>query len=458
MKICRRALNFIQIYNGKGYVRSCSWLKGGGCIGNIIEQDIPSIMHGEKAAAIWGPMLEGDYSICDVDNCPYVANDTIEKNLIEIDEIPDYPDWIYLAYEGKCNYACTCCSSSSHMRDAREHDYTENYKIINERIKEILPHVKRIAAHGTGELFVSPYTLEVLSNWEPSCPIEEASVSLETNGSLFDEEHWKKIENLGKYNLGVAITVMSFDEITYQYLSGVSYPISKIESNLRFVKSLREKGIINHLEIATVVQEANFREMPEFARRCLEEFGADSVRMRCITKNGSPQEKNVQWFMDPRNPEHPYYSMYCKVFEHPIFKDPRVNMWSGGLPSLQGVCPGEKDSWIKDRAISLLSDGITAEKFLKVCQGKEVVIYGLGAIGKLLISLYADQISIVGAIDNAAKQPGCYKGVSCFKACDWDGKADIVVVTTYEGWDEIKESLVAGGYDGEIYCMADPSQ
>ncbi len=458
MKICKRALNFVQIYNDAGDVRVCGWLKGGGCIGNIIEQDIPSIMHGEKAAAIWGPMFEGDYSICQIDDCPLKANGTIEENSIEIDEIPDYPESIYLAYEGKCNYACTCCSSSGHMRDARENNYTENYKIINERIKDILPHVKQISAHGTGELFVSPYVLEVLSSWEPSCPVEEASVALETNGSLFDEKHWKKIENLGQYNLGVTITVMSFDEITYQYLSGCSYPISKIEDNLRFVKSLREKGIINRLTLSTVVQEANFREMPEFTRRCLEEFGADYVRMRCIVKYGSPQTKNICWFMDPRNPEHPYYGMYCKVFEHPIFKDPRVLMWSGGLPSLQGACPGDKDGWVKNKAFSLLSGGADSKRLVEICKDKKVAVYGLGVLGKLLLSEYADRINFVGAIDNSPRETGCYKGVNCTKAKDWNGEADLVIVTLYDGYDKIREELIASGFGGEIFCMAQPCQ
>ena len=66
---------------------------------------------------------------------------------------------------------------------------------------------------------------------------------LETNGSLFDEEHWKQIENLGKYKLNVAITIMSFEESVYQHLSGVNYPIEKIENNLRYVKNFARKGL-----------------------------------------------------------------------------------------------------------------------------------------------------------------------------------------------------------------------
>ena len=53
-----------------------------------------------------------------------------------------------------------------------------------------------------------------------------------SNGSMFNKNQWEEIANLGQYNLHVAITVMSFEEHTYQILSGTRLPISQIESNL----------------------------------------------------------------------------------------------------------------------------------------------------------------------------------------------------------------------------------
>ena len=180
----------------------------------------------------------------------------------------------------------------------------QRFDKIEEELKKVFPHVKEISANGQGELFASKRTLKMLSEWKPLAPAKECKVSLETNGSLFDEEHWKQIENLGQYNLSVSVTVMSFDEYTYQQLSGVRYPISRIENNLRFIKSLREKGIINYLELATVVQERNFRQLPDFTRRCIEEFGADEVRLRYFLPWGK-YSADIEWFADVRNPYHP---------------------------------------------------------------------------------------------------------------------------------------------------------
>ncbi len=339
MKICERGMGWLQIINEEGDVRACSWNKDN-YIGNILKDDWDTILNGKRMKEFQKPLLDGTYTNCLVDNCPFLVNDKMDEHMVEYEENIKYPRELWLAYEGKCNYNCTCCTSHMHMEDAKKNDYSENYRIIAEKLEPVLPNVKVISANGRGELFASVHLLDILSKWNPE-HAEDCGALLETNGALFDESHWEKIKNLGKYNLSVAITVMSFDELTYQFLSGCKYPIEKIESSLRFVKSLREQGVINHLELATVLQEYNFREMPEFTRRCIEEFGADSVRIRPIRRGGR-FPKAFQWFMDVRNPKHPYYEDYKKIMQDPIFKDPHVVLWSGDEDSDMGDYPGRE--------------------------------------------------------------------------------------------------------------------
>ena len=47
--------------------------------------------------------------------------------------------------------------------------------------------------------------------------------------------NWEKIKNLGKHELTVAITVHSFEQDTYQYLSGTNLPVSQVIDNLKFI-------------------------------------------------------------------------------------------------------------------------------------------------------------------------------------------------------------------------------
>lgn len=97
------------------------------------------------------------------------------------------------------------------------------------------------------------------------------------------------------------------------------------------------------MQLATVVQERNFWELPEFTRRCIEEFGADSVRIRPFfpyfgsTAGEYKSTPEYQWFCDVRNPYHPYYNEYKKIMKDPIFKNPKVLEWLGNLDSQIGT-------------------------------------------------------------------------------------------------------------------------
>ncbi len=315
MRICERALNIFQVSDDEGTVRSCGWMQDRD-IGNLIESSVKEIYHGEKMQQIRQEFFDNGVSHrCLAGVCPWISNGVLDQHMVEIDEVPEYPEYLLLAYEGKCNYRCTACFH--HQYWERGKDWSHNYDIIEERLRELLPKTKHLSAHGTAELFCSNRILDILGKWQPESPANEIHVALETNGSLFDEEHWKKIQNLGKYNVHVSITVMSFIEKTYQYLSGTKLPIARLEKNLKFVQELREKGEIDFLELATVMQERNFREMPEFVEKCLS-YGADKVRVRPFFVNGA-LDRSIEWFSDVRNPYHPYYHEYKEMIQDPIF-------------------------------------------------------------------------------------------------------------------------------------------
>lgn len=385
IKICERALKWIQIIDHNGTVRICGWLNNN-TIGSLSCQNMKEIYHSKYAKELRERLINKDYSLCNIDACPYLAMNDMESHMVEIDKIPEYPEELYLAYENVCNYHCISCTVHDTMLRNKTEDLEGGYDKIEAELKKILPYVKKIGANGCGELFVSKRILKLLSQWKPLAPAEEISVILETNGALFDEEHWKQIENLGTYQLSVAITVMSFDEPTYQILSGTKLPISQIEKNLHFVRKLREQGIVNYFEIATVVQDRNFRTVPEFARRCIEEFGADYVRLRPYAPWGS-QEPEIEWFMDIRNPQHPYYNEYKEMKKNEIFKHPKVHDWSGGMDTVNIREFPYKLSYNREQIIAKLISNIddVVERLLLCTGGKPVVVYGLGIVGKILV-------------------------------------------------------------------------
>lgn len=411
MRICNRAINFVQVVNAEGDVRLCSWLKDGGIIGRLTNNSMEEIYHSEQAELVKNRHLQHDYSNCDVNTCPYVANESYSESEVEIDELPSLPTELYLAFENVCNYRCKMCGIPDCMAGEDPVGLEAKYEKICNELKKIMPHVTKISANGLGELFVSKHILALLQQWMPLSDDKNVSVVLETNGSLFNEANWNKIANLGKYNLSVAITVLSFDEKTYQYLSGTKLPISNIESNLRFVKSLREKGLINYLELATVYQERNFRTLPEFSRRCIEEFGADYVRLRPF----APWKEvgMSEWFMDVRNVYHPYHQEFLEVMKDPIFQHPKVHNWGGGKESGLGPVPYERAKAERDLMEMIFLDKSFLSRFRDWVAGNRIIVYAMSVVGKALIKALKDEMEVLYALDRSPKMTE-YEGVPVY--------------------------------------------
>ena len=382
MKICRQAL-YVQIIDGIGTVRACGWA-GYYLLGNLRDNTMSEVYNSEAAKRFRQTLIEGTYDYCNEENCPYMANNILESQLVEIEKIPEYPEIVSLAYDRRCNYHCTCCIS----RCDDKMDPVVQEKVERE-IRAALPYVKTFSANGLGEFFVSDSMMELVSEWKPE-EIEGAKFELETNGSLLNEKNWKKVENIGDADLSVTLTVHSFEEAAYQYLSGTKMKISQMEENLRFVKKLREEGKINFLEIAMVMQERNFRTLPDFIDRCLNEFGADKVRVRRFLPEKAMDE-NIEWFFDIRNPLHPYHQEYLEVMKHPVFNDPRVFKWTGEHLSNRGELPAKanykvlKDLFLTENVGEKLSDYFLSQGY------RRIILYAITDIAKAIVKVLQNQ-------------------------------------------------------------------
>lgn len=449
MKLCKRTVEFIQIVNEEGEVRICGWLKDGGVIGKLTENTMEEIYHSAEAELIREQHMNRDYSNCMPNACPWVANNNVEENCIELEEIPKFPPALYLAYENVCNYHCVMCGVPNCMKRVDAVEREKKLDKIDAELKKVIPYVKKISANGLGELFVSKHILKLLSEWKPIAAPEECSVELETNGSLFNEKNWNKIANLGQYHLRVAITILSFDEDTYQELSGTSLPISNLIDNLNFVKSLREQGIINYLELATVYQEKNFRKLPEFVKRCIEEFSADYVRLRPFEPWGEVDMDD--WLRDVRNEYHPSHKEFLEVMKDPIFKHPKVHDWGGGRTSGLGPAP-----YTVTRARYRLIDNIFCnDKFDRILNGKiktkKVVIYGMAVTGRALTSALKDQYEIAFCMDRSMNGQ-FFRGIPIYDANHIKGlDRNVTVIVSLDRYeDTVVRLLKREGFEAVI--------
>ena len=236
-------------------------------------------------------------------------------------------------------------------------------------------------------------------------------------------------------------------------MSGTKASINKLISNLKFVKTLREKGVINYLELATVIMERNFREMPEFVDRCLNEFGADKVRLRSYFPFGS-MPRHYEWFFDPRNPKHPYYDEYCKVMSNSIFKNEKVLLWSGDELSTQGDLMeanlAKESNYDIIKELVMNSDvGEKLSCYLKSNNVSSVVIYGNGVVGKILINILCSLDVTIEAIFDKYSCEKNYKGISVVVP-GGNVRCEMIIVTTPYDFDNIQKDLKSKGYNSDI--------
>lgn len=449
MKLCRRALESVQIINDKGDVRICGWQYDGGIIGNLLTQSMKEIYNGNHAKLIRQHHADQDYSHCNPNDCPYVATNTVDEIAVEIDEAPELPTKLLLAYENACNYQCVMCTIPGCLTGKDLQEREKRLDKIDDEVRKVMPYITEISANGLGELFASPHILKLLSEWKPLADPSECKASLETNGSLFTPANWEKISNLGQYHLSVTITVLSFDEEVYQELSGTKLPIQTILDNLHFVKKLREEGIINFFAIATVYQAKNFRALPEFTRRAIEEFGADYVRLRPYQPWREPDMQ--EWFRDVRNVYHPYHQEFLEVMKDPIFQHPKVHDWGGGNESNLGP---EPYPWLRKRYYcmeKIFCDKNFLPRLKEATNGKPIVIYAMGIVGKALFAAVHDEIEILYCIDRAMDGES-YCGVPIYSPNRLKdvSKNAIVVVTMVRNDESVIELMKAEGYEGVI--------
>jgi len=441
MKICRQAL-YVQIIDGIGTVRACGWA-GYYLLGNLRDNTMSEVYNSEAAKRFRQTLIEGTHDYCNEENCPYMANNILESQLVEIEKIPEYPEIVSLAYDRRCNYHCTCCIS----RCDDKMDPVVQEKVERE-IRAALPYVKTFSANGLGEFFVSDSMMELVSEWKPE-EIDGAKFELETNGSLLNEKNWKKVENIGDADLSVTLT-----EAAYQYLSGTKMKISQMEENLRFVKKLREEGKINFLEIAMVMQERNFRTLPDFIDRCLNEFGADKVRVRRFLQEKAMDE-NIEWFFDIRNPLHPYHQEYLEVMKHPVFNDPRVFKWTGEHLSNRGELPAKanykvlKDLFLTENVGEKLSDYFLSQGY------RRIILYAITDIAKAIVKVLQNQPVKIEYIYDRNTCLGEWEGLEVRKPLYKDLKKTKgpLLVTLVPRHGEMEGFLRHQGYEGEILCL-----
>lgn len=442
-------------------MRICPW--NGIVIGNLCEHTLEEVWHSKEADELRKHFMNDELYGCNEEYCPFCINRSDELMAEEgemeflYQNLPEIPEILSLAYDERCNHACPSCRHDFFKADS---EYMDTVKKVTENIEPYLKKVRHLITNGIGDLFVTTEIVDMLSRLKPERP--DFSCFFETNGVLF-KKNWDKIEHLSKYPMTVSVTPNSFDKETYRYLAGVD-DLERFEESMQFISEKKKEGKISHIRLIMVIQDSNFRQIPEFIKRGIE-YDVDDITLRPIFKWFGMQEDELI-YKNVLNPCHPYHQEYLEIINDPLCKDPRVLNWgfdvmqdAEELPTMQNK---RESKWYRDEAEYRVRIGECVDSIRDILKEKkealtdgEVIVFGAGKVGKIAVELLTcgeDIVPISGfAVSCMEGNPSYIFGYPVQEIEKYHTENTVVLVAlAHHNQNQVKEQLVSLGFDSVI--------
>lgn len=424
-----------------------------------MENTLQEIWDGDVAERIREAFTQGELIGCHEDTCPDCINDwesvhVSEEKMLELKkQRTSIPEYLSLAYDERCNHACPSCREGIMKVDRL---YMDQVRQITANVRPYVNHVKQLITNGIGDLFVTTEIVEILENLQPVRP--DFSMFIETNGVLF-KENWSRLEHLSRYPITVSVTPNSFDRATYKYLAGGIDDLERFEESMQFLTDLKHEGKISRIRLIMVVQDTNFRQIPEFIRRGIA-YDADDIVLRSLFHWFGLKE-DLWLYKNVLNPCHPYHGEYLEILKNPICQDPRVLNWGYDViqkpvefPTLamKRVYYGDKELQDKvDVCLSHIRPKLA--RWLEENRDAKLIIYGVGKVGKYVFEKLTcgDQMLPVRGfmVECKACNPGYWMGYEVQEPSAYkkDKESDVVLIAlTRVNQMGVRERLREEGY------------
>lgn len=243
----------------------------------LLKKSFDEVWNSDKAIDFRKSVLDGSFKYCHIDRCPYIQHNTLpyKKNYLEfINQTikDDYkissPRELNLCYDRSCNLACPSCRKNF-MYIKKD---TDEYKLKIQLNSLILDFIHKdnfylqINCTGSGDPFASNIFQDFLSRIDYQ-KNNKIKILLQTNGVLFTEENWKKIQNISKLDYkSVLISLDAAKEETYNKIR-VGGDWKKLMKNLDFIANLYYEYLLDYVQLDFVVQQQNYKEIPAYIEK-----------------------------------------------------------------------------------------------------------------------------------------------------------------------------------------------
>lgn len=347
-KFCPKPFEYVDLHyiNNELRIYVCcpTWLPQS--IGDLKKKDFNEIWNGGVIKEIRKSMIESTFSHCNKELCPEIQSKTIHdkrfmyspvyRSYLDFKdgEVPFGPKIIYFSEDRTCNLSCPSCRTDYiTLSDA---DSDDIISIRENVLPQLLKNAERLYICSSGDPFVSKIYRDFLFNFEGD-KYPNLKININTNGVLFNEENYLKMEKIHKNLSEVYVSLDAALEPTYKIVRrGGNF--QKVTDNLHFLKKLRDQKKLDHLQIDFVVQDHNFKEMADFVKLG-KKIGVDKVYFQRISNWGTFNEIEFKK-RDICSEEHPYHQDFLVSTKNESILSDRI-VKKGNLSAF--IRPGMRD-------------------------------------------------------------------------------------------------------------------
>lgn len=335
---CTRPFEHVEIMHGYGenqeysfgdvYVCCSGWLSKK--IGNYLKDDLMTIWNSEDAQKIRQSILDGSFSYCNRQVCPYILDKRLPqktklgekyRNIISQNQavMKEPPSSYFLCYDRSCNLSCPSCRNG--LVFFKDGVGIENPLRINEKLISDLfskPSNRRINLKitGSGDPFASLAFRKLLEQLDGKS-FPRLEIELYTNGILCNPHNWEKIKHLEKNITVISVSIDAATSETYALTRKGAW--DQLMANMDFISGLKRSKTLKSFATNYVVQWTNYKEVSSFVRLCLSK-NVDRINFSFISDWGTwPKDEFNQhciW-----NTDHPEFEDFLKVLTDPILKN-----------------------------------------------------------------------------------------------------------------------------------------
>jgi hypothetical protein len=283
-KFCGRPWEFLEIHDDGGLkIYNCcpKWVNHNDLGKMDYDTNFENVWNGIKSQEFRKSILDGSFKYCNKIECPMIQNDSLPNKNDILDEkhgeyykkiiednvlISKNANFINLCYDVSCNLKCPSCRPNLlYISKFTNFNEYETKRKFQEKLLEYLYKCTRpitVNVTGSGDPFGSKLFWDFLQSIDGKLN-NNIEITLQTNGVLFTEDNWNKLE---KIHCNVIKTVISLDagtEETYNYTRrGGDW--NKLMKNLEFVSKLYEENKLKYVRLDCVVQNKNYTEIGKF--------------------------------------------------------------------------------------------------------------------------------------------------------------------------------------------------